>query len=464
MHSIYLAGGAFLASAICVKKIRDSIVDKFDLRNIVEAWVIAPLLGVLFSLVLYKAKEDVCEYYGKKLCSDWVHGLFDENIIVVSLINYFDPAVADRRALEAELSEKEQASRLLNRLEQLISEKLQASQTKHLPDSTTNRDHLDSLLIPACVVFISCVWPLYVLLGRRKNEKKSFADISPSQPSHHEKSGRQAHKSAPECCICLDVAHEINGAECGGGFGAAGLGSHFVCASCLNPWVQDRIQADAWASFLASDGAIRCPVKKCGADPFAISDIAKLVSRKTFDLLLAAGKAVVEARAAAHHERLLRARDTVWANLDEGGFQRLSGQVKNRQFVEERVLTLLCPSGCGQAFDAMEDDDGCFALTCSRCATVFCAYCGEGCGAGADAHKHVAECPDNIAPGRAVNASMEVFEAAQRLRRIRALKDFLGGLEPSERASLLKEIEVNLNELGIKKSDLVLRSSAGEPP
>lgn len=59
-----------------------------------------------------------------------------------------------------------------------------------------------------------------------------------------------------------------------------------------------------------------------------------------------------------------------------------------------QVLTLKCPR-CSQAF---VDFQNCFALTCGRCGCGFCAWCLRDCGD--DAHRHVANCPENLEGGR----------------------------------------------------------------
>ena len=92
---------------------------------------------------------------------------------------------------------------------------------------------------------------------------------------------------------------------------------------------------------------------------------------------------------------MLKDKEAEWAKMSEAERARRA----KRMFVEERILTLACPR-CGQAF---VDFVGCFALTCSRDKAAFCAYCLEDCGA--DAHRHVANCPHNIAPGKALFAT-----------------------------------------------------------
>ena len=112
-----------------------------------------------------------------------------------------------------------------------------------------------------------------------------------------------------------------------------------------------------------------------------------------------------------------------------------------------------CPRCCGQAFLNFE---GCFALTSSRdnahfCAH-FCAYCLADCGA--DAHRHVANCEHNAAPGKNVFASIAVFETAQRNRRVRMLRAHLTQMKAEERKLLLDDCAVDLRDLDIDPKTL----------
>jgi hypothetical protein len=139
--------------------------------------------------------------------------------------------------------------------------------------------------------------------------------------------------------------------------------------------------------------------------------------------------------------RMLRDKEAEWARMSEADRARRA----KRMYVEERILTLACPR-CGQAF---VDFDGCFALTCSRDKAAFCAYCLEDCGA--DAHRHVASCPHNTAKARSVHASSEIFEEAQRRRRVRMLKEYLAPLGAADKAAVLEDCAASFKALGIHK-------------
>ena len=123
-----------------------------------------------------------------------------------------------------------------------------------------------------------------------------------------------------------------------------------------------------------------------------------------------------------------------------------------RKKIIQDILTLKCPrQHCRRAF---LDFDGCFALTCGACTCAFCAYCLEDCGR--DAHSHVAKCQYNIAPGKSVHATFQVFERAQRERRTRLLKQHLAQhVEAGLRGALIEALARDLADLGIDGAQLL---------
>ena len=79
-------------------------------------------------------------------------------------------------------------------------------------------------------------------------------------------------------------------------------------------------------------------------------------------------------------------------NLEIERFQQMSYTEQTAhipyQEITENILNLRCPR-CRLVF---AEFDGCFALTC-KCRAGICAWCLADCGA--DAHGHVARCPEN---------------------------------------------------------------------
>jgi hypothetical protein len=124
--------------------------------------------------------------------------------------------------------------------------------------------------------------------------------------------------------------------------------------------------------------------------------------------------------------------------------------LEEKKKIIEDILTLKCPR-CRRPF---LDFSGCFALECSACSCAFCAYCLKDCGG--DAHSHVAQCEDNISPGRNVFASVEIFHEAQRERRTRLLKQHLvQQVEAGMRPALIQAIARDLEDLGINSTQLL---------
>ena len=117
----------------------------------------------------------------------------------------------------------------------------------------------------------------------------------------------------------------------------------------------------------------------------------------------------------------------------------------------EEVLTLCCPR-CRMVF---LDFTGCFALTCgnNNCRAGFCAWCLKDCGA--DAHAHVANCPENGANGD-VFSSEEKFKTHHRLRKIKQIKKRIADAELSTqaKAKLRTKLHADLKGLNIQETDV----------
>ncbi|KAJ1409766.1 hypothetical protein B484DRAFT_403122 [Ochromonadaceae sp. CCMP2298] len=116
-----------------------------------------------------------------------------------------------------------------------------------------------------------------------------------------------------------------------------------------------------------------------------------------------------------------------------------------RTHIIEEIMTLKCPS-CRKAFI---DFEACFALSCTDdhgngCGSFICGFCLTLCRYSEDAHQHVAQCPFNINEGRDVWGPIENFEEAQRLRRLRLLREYLGPMAADQRDRALHECEGQL--------------------
>jgi len=157
----------------------------------------------------------------------------------------------------------------------------------------------------------------------------------------------------------------------------------------------------------------------------------------------AAEQAVVE-RMAAERLRL--------AALSEADQQAL--RVRTR--IVEEILTLKCPR-CAKAF---LDFEACSALSCSDqaghgCGSQFCGFCLALCGINADAHRHVAQCPQNTNPGRNVFGPLENFEEAQRTRRLRLLCEYLAPMAVQQRDRAMQDCEAELRNLGLARAEIL---------
>jgi len=239
------------------------------------------------------------------------------------------------------------------------------------------------------------------------------------------------------CIICFTDAELGGGIECASSDGEGP--PHFTCCECLSLYVVEEVSGVNLPRF-SERGGIRCAAPTCAARVFTDGALARSLPDDTFSTYAEAKQKLAEQRINAELERNFEARLATerqrfaTVNADESARRA-------RQHIVERILTLACPR-CGQAF---LDFNGCFALTCSRCQAGFCAYCLADCGT--DAHAHVASCPH----GRGgYHGSFGVFEAAQRERRARMVKDYVETLPKDEAERALRECERELADLGIK--------------
>jgi hypothetical protein len=113
--------------------------------------------------------------------------------------------------------------------------------------------------------------------------------------------------------------------------------------------------------------------------------------------------------------------------------------------ITESILNLRCPR-CKHVF---VDFDGCFALSCTYqgCHAGFCAYCLVDCGA--DAHSHVASCPENS--GRGYYGTFDSFKEHHRLRKKRLVERKLReiGVSATVMEFLRNKLGKDLKDLGI---------------
>ena len=265
------------------------------------------------------------------------------------------------------------------------------------------------------------------------------------------------------CQVCYCECDLAAGVECSPPAGAA---PHFLCNGCLAQYVGEQVanHTDANLRRFEQRGGVRCshfiapragqPVvaESCRAPVYTDAALAAHLPETTFALYFQAKAKVAEQRIHVEAARGFAAeRAALEARIATLDLDERARQVRNH--IVERILNPACPR-CGQAF---VDFDGCFALSCSRVgcslpACGFCAYCLHD--ANGDAHAHVAECRHNIAPGRGVWASLEIFKEAQRRRCTRMIREYLAALDAASRARALRDCAQDLRDLGIAPNEI----------
>jgi len=169
---------------------------------------------------------------------------------------------------------------------------------------------------------------------------------------------------------------------------------------------------------------------------YSIRDVALHVNDVTYGLLLRARDSLAAAKVERETEARLLAKMKV---------ENEARVYTHRLHIVEHILTLKCPrGGCGRA---VLDFNGCFSITCYNCNCAFCGWCFSDCGA--DAHRHVAGCKDNVKPGD-VWGTLEDFNKVHREKRAKALSEYLDAkVMAADRGELLQSLKIDLTQLGI---------------
>lgn len=215
--------------------------------------------------------------------------------------------------------------------------------------------------------------------------------------------------------------------------------NHMVCGECFENQVSSQISPDSIGEFINNEGKIIC--KFCPDKiPFGNKTIASNVSDEIY-------------------EKYMKIKEDISIKKTEELCEKRFREQKTKSKVEqhhnhicEEILTLHCPnSKCNQA---ILDFDGCFAIECSSCKTNFCGWCMGNFSP--DAHAHVVHCSNSMNKG-SVHGTFEQFTKTHVEKRTKKIIKYLKSIDDeTEQADVIKSIEKNLLELGIKlnKSDI----------
>eukprot|EP01038_Epipyxis_sp_PR26KG_P007628 gene7628-10385_t len=297
----------------------------------------------------------------------------------------------------------------------------------------------------------------------QKNDEQFAVNIKSHNTTNIESNNDEDSSMNLECPVCLCFANE-EGPEnmirlnC----------SHCYCKSCFDMWISQSLSGDASCgkSF---------PLKCCAVDcskPIEITDLKKVLSSQTFSLVI---RATVDEyvinnlqkyqfcftadcdniHIKGSDERLIncslcqlslctrcKCEEHEGITCEENQYEKAPPD-EHRIRILETILTLKCPR-CDKAF---LDFEGCFALKCGSCPCAFCGWCLADCGT--DAHPHVLQCKLNPTKPPQYFSTKAEFDKAMRSRAISKLKQYLGGLGEELRAQIIKNIDVDLRDLGI---------------
>ena len=185
----------------------------------------------------------------------------------------------------------------------------------------------------------------------------------------------------------------------------------------------------------------------CQAPPFSDSQVASTVTAAAFEKFAECRLRLLEVDLVGKMEH--QKREEIKKELDKlRNMDEQERRVRAAAMQIHDLLTNACPR-CQQAF---LDFDACCALSCSRCPCNYCAWCLKDCGA--DAHAHVRHCPHNLAPGRDLFATEEVWREGRRRVRREAVTRFLRGLGAELAKKVAKETEPQLSDPDVGLSDV----------
>lgn len=245
------------------------------------------------------------------------------------------------------------------------------------------------------------------------------------------------------CCVCLEPAERHKGLKCGEG--------HFMCTSCLDGYLASIVQPDSQPALLAQYGGdLPCCVPECASPVFSLKEVAAVSGREAFTAYMDGVKRLVEQRTSNQLEADLRRR---MDEFERAGIQNYIVK-KHVDHILDEILTLRCPS-CRRPFADFGRGE-CFALKCP-CKIQFCGYCLANCGA--DAHRHVRNCPHNPYPGSLFHPDdVRGFETVQKQRRARLVREYwardIAALEPAQRQEILQRLRTILQDYGVAVNDL----------
>ena len=181
---------------------------------------------------------------------------------------------------------------------------------------------------------------------------------------------------------------------------------------------------------------------ECKAAPFTDAQIASTVPSVSFKAFAQCRLRLMEVALSSQMAR----QKTVEVQRELERLLQMDAQ-QRRVHAKAREVCGLLTDACPRCKQAFLDFDGCCALRCSRCPCGFCAWCLEDCGA--DAHGHVANCRQNLAPGRRVWADEVVWREGRRRVKRDAVIQLLRRLDPGLAKQVAKAVERELRDVGL---------------
>ena len=280
------------------------------------------------------------------------------------------------------------------------------------------------------------------------NNQTHAAAATPSTPPPALQSTNQlaTKEETIQCPICYDdVVEAISCQE-----------QHSICSTCFNRHVvaqSDETNVLGFEQLYMRDGAISCYFQPqgCKAAFYDAYFVARHVTEQTFQTYMASIKAAIGFHVRQEAKRELEDKRAAEA-------ERAKAEVAQKHLVIERrrkeVIDTILTDHCEYCGLAMFDFDACFAVTC-LCGRTMCAWCLKSFKTDQEAHRHVTQCPLNIAPGRELHGRFEMFEEGRRIRQIKALQAYIKTVDKDDVEPCLRALDADLACIKITKSDVL---------
>ena len=183
-----------------------------------------------------------------------------------------------------------------------------------------------------------------------------------------------------------------------------------------------------------------CPQfpRECNAAPYTTAQLAQGLKSQVFEQYITTKLRFVE------NQTKLACEIEVQARI-QAEVQRLERMSQFQRSVEEALheIESILTTKCGRCQQAFVDFEGCLALSCSRCAANFCAWCLTVFDNSQLAHSHVLACNERPSGHNGLYASPDVVHTYHTNRCRTRAQSYLQKFDKEVQAEVLRRVRWN---------------------